>query len=118
MVAPIEFLVFRVESRWAYEQKVKAITYPKTPFAQDCDSVNTRLNVISFFNKKSISALAQKAGFKVEHFQTHRVSYCEPDEAPYFIYRLLKLLADLSNLPAKLSGKGHEMRVYLRKISS
>jgi 2-polyprenyl-3-methyl-5-hydroxy-6-metoxy-1,4-benzoquinol methylase len=73
---------------------------------------------ISFFNKKSISALAQKAGFKVEHFQTHRVSYCEPDEAPYFIYRLLKLLADLSNLPAKLSGKGHEMRVYLRKISS
>ena len=73
---------------------------------------------ISFFNKKSMFALAQKADFKVERFQTYRVSYCEQDQAPYLIYRLLKILADLSNLPAKLSGKGHEMRVYLRNPSS
>ena len=73
---------------------------------------------ISFFNKKSMFALAQKADFKVERFQTYRVSYCEHDQAPYLIYRLLKILADLSNLPAKLSGKGHEMRVYLRNPSS
>ena len=73
---------------------------------------------ISFFNKKSMFALAQKADFKVEWFQTYRVSYCEQDQAPYLIYRLLKILADLSNLPAKLSGKGHEMRVYLRNRSA
>ena len=73
---------------------------------------------ISFFNKKSMFALAQKADFKVERFQTYRVSYCEQDQAPYLIYRLLKILADLSNLPAKLSGKGHEMRLYLRNPSS
>ena len=73
---------------------------------------------ISFFNKNSMSALAQKADFKIAHFQTYRVSYCEPDQAPYLIHRLLKILADLSNLPAKLSGKGHEMRVYLRNLSA
>lgn len=61
-------------------------------------------------------ALAQKAGFKVEQYQTYRVSYCEQDQAPFLIYRLSKIFADLSNLPAKLSGKGHEMRVYLRKL--
>lgn len=73
---------------------------------------------ISFFNKKSMFALAQNAGFKVERFQTHRVSYCEQDQSLYLIRRLLKILAELSNLPAKLSGKGHEMRVYLSDHSA
>ena len=73
---------------------------------------------ISFFNKNSISTLAQKTGFKVEQFQTYRVSYCEQEQVPFLIYRFLKILADFSNLPAKLSGKGHEMRVYLRNLSS
>ncbi len=73
---------------------------------------------ISFFNKRSMLALAQKTGFKVERFQTYRVSFCERDQAPYLIYRLSKILADLSNLPAKLSDKGHAMRVYLRNHSS
>jgi len=69
---------------------------------------------ISFFNKNSMSAIAQNTGFKVDGFQTYRVSYSEQDRVPYLIHRLLKVLADLSNLPAKLSDKGHEMRVYLR----
>lgn len=70
---------------------------------------------ISFFNKNSMSELAQNTGFKIERFQTYRVSYCEPEQTPFLIYRFLKVLADLSNLPAKLTDKGHEMRVYLRK---
>jgi 2-polyprenyl-3-methyl-5-hydroxy-6-metoxy-1,4-benzoquinol methylase len=73
---------------------------------------------ISFFNKRSMSALAQRAGFTVEHFQTYRVSYCEQNQAPYLVYRLLKVLGDLSNLPAKLTDHGHEMRVYLKNNSS
>ena len=73
---------------------------------------------ISFFNKRSMLVLAQKTGFHLERFQTYRVSYCEPDQTSFLLYRFSKVLADLSNLPAKLTDKGHEMRVYLRNPSN
>lgn len=70
---------------------------------------------ISFFNRRSIALLAEKSGLTVEHFHTHSVTYCEKEQTSSPVYRLLKILSELSNLFAKLSGYGQEMEVLLRK---
>jgi 2-polyprenyl-3-methyl-5-hydroxy-6-metoxy-1,4-benzoquinol methylase len=70
---------------------------------------------ISFFNPISMRKLADRSGFMVADIKTHRVCFYEKDEIPFIHYRLIKIVSDLLNTPAALCGKGHEMRVYLRK---
>ncbi|MCK4839859.1 MAG: class I SAM-dependent methyltransferase [Desulfobulbaceae bacterium] len=70
---------------------------------------------ISFYNQKSVSLLAEHSGFKIAKFLTHSVSLVDKEKASYLHYRFLKILAELMNLPAKLSGNGQEMEVVLIK---
>jgi 2-polyprenyl-3-methyl-5-hydroxy-6-metoxy-1,4-benzoquinol methylase len=70
---------------------------------------------ISFFCKDSIETLAKHTGFQIEKYHTHSVSLCHKDSISYIKYRTLKSFSEMLNLPAKLSGNGQEMEVYLRK---
>lgn len=70
---------------------------------------------ISFFCKKSITALGVQTGFKIELFNTHSVTLCEKGNPSPVIYRCFKIFSEILNLPAKLMGKGQEMEVYLKK---
>jgi hypothetical protein len=70
---------------------------------------------ISFFNPVSMRKLAERSGFMVAHIKTHRVCFYEKGDIPFISYRLIKIVSDLLNTPARLCGKGHEMRVYLTK---
>ncbi len=71
---------------------------------------------ISFYNKKSIEALAEKTRFSIERFYTHSVSYSEKRTRGNSLYKALRILSELSNLPAKLTGNGQEMEVFLKKM--
>lgn len=70
---------------------------------------------ISFFNPKSIKKLSAQTGFTIEKLNTHSVSFCNKEEVSYLTYRLSKIITELLNIPAKFSGYGHEMEVFLRK---
>jgi len=70
---------------------------------------------ISFFCKKSIIALGFQTGFKIGLFNTHSVTLCEKQKASPMIYRFFKIISEILNLPAKLTGNGQEMEVYLKK---
>ncbi len=70
---------------------------------------------VSFFGKKSMSILAQRTGFRIEKLLTHSVILGDIETTPYIMFRLLKILSESLNLPAKLCGKGQEMEVFLRK---
>lgn len=70
---------------------------------------------ISFFCKKSMTAIAMKTGFKMARFNTHSVTLCEKGKASPGIYRVFKIISEILNLPAKLTGNGQEMEVYLKK---
>lgn len=70
---------------------------------------------ISFFCRNSISILAGKTGFKIEKFHTHSVSLGDKDAVLPVKYRFLKFFSEMLNLPAKLTGNGQEMEVYLKK---
>jgi 2-polyprenyl-3-methyl-5-hydroxy-6-metoxy-1,4-benzoquinol methylase len=71
---------------------------------------------ISFFCKKSMTVLGNKTGFSIARFNTHSVTLCEKENTAHIIYRAFKIISEILNLPAKLTGKGQEMEVYLRKI--
>jgi 2-polyprenyl-3-methyl-5-hydroxy-6-metoxy-1,4-benzoquinol methylase len=73
---------------------------------------------ISFFNPLSMRKLAERSGFMVADIKTHRVCFYEKGDVPFIYYRLIKIVSELLNTPAALCGKGHEMRVYLRKQKS
>ncbi|HPD56822.1 MAG TPA: class I SAM-dependent methyltransferase [Smithellaceae bacterium] len=70
---------------------------------------------VSFFNRKSVRILADRCGFGVELLKTYSVSFMERADSSVLIYRPLKILAELMNLPSKIFGKGHDMLVFLRK---
>lgn len=69
---------------------------------------------ISFFNPRSVRALAARTGFEVEAIVTSRVKLAERSELSGLAYRGLKVVSELLNLPARLAGRGHDMLVYLR----
>jgi 2-polyprenyl-3-methyl-5-hydroxy-6-metoxy-1,4-benzoquinol methylase len=69
---------------------------------------------ISFFSPKSLNILASRTGFSVVKVVTHSVSFCEKGEIPYILYRTIKIVTELLNLPARLLGKGHQMEVFLK----
>lgn len=70
---------------------------------------------VSFFNRKSVQILADRCGFRVELLKTYSVSFMEKVDNSALIYRPLKILAELMNLPSKIFGKGHDMLAFLRK---
>jgi len=69
---------------------------------------------ISFFNPRSVRALAGRTGFEVEAIRTSRVKLAERSELSGLAYRGLKVVSELLNVPARLAGRGHDMLVYLR----
>lgn len=71
---------------------------------------------ISFFNPRSIAALAQASGFEVERIETARVKFHEKADVSRVTYTLGKLTAELLNRPARLFGRGHDMLAYLRRV--
>lgn len=73
---------------------------------------------ISFYNPRSIAKVAANAGFEVARIDTARVKFHDKENTPRVLYVLGKLAAEALNLPARLSGRGHDMLAYLRKPSA
>ena len=69
---------------------------------------------ISFFNPRSISLLAARSGYRVERIATTRVKFFEKSDVPRWRYVAAKLLAEMLNVPARISGRGRDMLAYLR----
>lgn len=72
---------------------------------------------ISFFNPRSMALLAGNSGFQVERIDTTRVKFADKGNTTRWRYVLGKLVAETLNLPARLTGRGHDMLAYLRKPS-
>lgn len=70
---------------------------------------------VSFYNPTSIGYLAKHLGFIVEIIETYGVRFYEKGEIPFILYRIAKIISELLNGPSIWFGKGHELRVYLRK---
>jgi hypothetical protein len=73
---------------------------------------------ISFYNPRSIAQIAARAGFEVARVDTARVKFHDKENTPRWRYVLGKLAAEALNLPARLTGRGHDMLAYLRKPSA
>jgi 2-polyprenyl-3-methyl-5-hydroxy-6-metoxy-1,4-benzoquinol methylase len=70
---------------------------------------------ISFFNPDSLGNLARQCGFRVERIETRRVSLADKQQTGRAKYGVLKVLAEMLALPARMCGKGHDMLAFLRK---
>lgn len=70
---------------------------------------------VSFFNSGSVASLAQKTGFSSLEIVTKSVEIFDGDQLPSVFRRPVKILAELLQLPAKLSGNGQELFAFLRK---
>lgn len=70
---------------------------------------------ISFFNPDSLGNLAKQCGFRVERIETRRVSLADKQQTGRVKYGVLKVLAEMLALPARMCGKGHDMLAFLRK---
>ena len=57
----------------------------------------------------------RRAGFETAEVTTTRVRFAEKDDLPGATYVLAKLAAEILALPARVSGRGHDMLAYLRK---
>jgi 2-polyprenyl-3-methyl-5-hydroxy-6-metoxy-1,4-benzoquinol methylase len=71
---------------------------------------------ISFFTPESLRRLAVRCGFQVERIETRHVRFVESYQAPKPVYRALKIIAEVLNVPARWTDKGHDMLMYLRKV--
>ena len=71
---------------------------------------------ISFFNPDSLGRLAQQCGFRIERLETRRVSLVEPQQTSRATYRMLKIMAGMLAMPARMFGKGHDMLAFLTKL--
>jgi len=68
---------------------------------------------ISFFNPNSMKAMAQRYGFSVAYMHTKRVLYHPPAQRGLWG----KLKNECMAIPARITGKGHDMLVALRKTA-
>lgn len=73
---------------------------------------------ISFFNPRSMSFLAVGAGFAPADIVTKGVELADREVLHPLLYRPLKVLQELLQYPAKISGNGQEFFVFLRKTAS
>jgi 2-polyprenyl-3-methyl-5-hydroxy-6-metoxy-1,4-benzoquinol methylase len=69
----------------------------------------------SFFNPRSIAALAGRSGFTVERIDTRNVRWFERRQASPFVYSAAKLATELLGPLARATGHGHDMLAWLRK---
>jgi 2-polyprenyl-3-methyl-5-hydroxy-6-metoxy-1,4-benzoquinol methylase len=70
---------------------------------------------ISFFCRSSMEELAKKTGFQIVKCCTRSLSFCDKDSISFVKYRFCKFFSEILYLPAKITGNGHEMEVYLMK---
>lgn len=70
---------------------------------------------VSFYNPRSLSALAQRSGFSVAAVCTRGVRFCEKSDCSKPVYRLAKIAGESLNFLAAALDKGHDMAVYFRK---
>jgi SAM-dependent methyltransferase len=84
---------------------------------QDWDYFQTQAypRHISFFNPRSLTLAAQRAGFSVAHLHTARVRLVAKGAVSRRVYALGKLAAEMLSFPARLLGKGHDIIAYLRR---
>lgn len=68
---------------------------------------------ISFFNPCSILLLAERCGFRADSLKTRSMRFFEKEDVHPVVYRLVKVVSELLNLPSQLFGKGHDMQVFL-----
>lgn len=73
---------------------------------------------ISFFCPRSMKALARRTGFRVEKISTSSVKFTEKGDLPYPLYRTVKMVSELCNIPARILRKGHQMEIYLVREKS
>jgi SAM-dependent methyltransferase len=71
---------------------------------------------ISFFTPRSLERLADRCGFRIERLETRRVRFAESFQTSRALYRSLKIVAEVLNLPAMWCHKGHDMLALLRKV--
>ncbi|MCP9439474.1 MAG: class I SAM-dependent methyltransferase [Nitrospira sp.] len=71
---------------------------------------------ISFFTPRSLEQLAGRCGFRIERLETRRVRFVESFQTSFFLYRTLKIVAEVLNAPAMWCRKGHDMLAFLRKV--
>lgn len=71
---------------------------------------------ISFFTPESLRRLAGRCGFQVERIETRHVRFVESYQASKPVYRALKMVGEVLNVPARWTHNGHDMLMYLRKV--
>ncbi|MCP9451727.1 MAG: class I SAM-dependent methyltransferase [Nitrospira sp.] len=71
---------------------------------------------ISFFTPRSLERLAGQCGFRIERLETRRVRFAESFQVSRAVYRTLKIVAEVLNVPAMWFHKGHDMLAFLRKV--
>jgi 2-polyprenyl-3-methyl-5-hydroxy-6-metoxy-1,4-benzoquinol methylase len=82
----------------------------------DYFQVNRHGGHISFFTPHSLSRLAARCGFRIERLETCHVRFIESYQATPVVYRSLKVLGEVLNVPARLLNRGHDMLAFLRKV--
>lgn len=70
---------------------------------------------ISFFNPRSIGAIARRAGFEIARIETRNVRFFERGQCPAAVHGAAKIASELLNWPARLLGQGHDLTAYLRR---
>jgi 2-polyprenyl-3-methyl-5-hydroxy-6-metoxy-1,4-benzoquinol methylase len=80
------------------------------------DFLNDHVGHVNFYSPHSLKIAAPQWGLKVAKVVTYSVKFFEKNELSIVPYRLMKLLGELLNLPARLLGKGHQMEVYLQRV--
>lgn len=70
---------------------------------------------ISFYNRESITMLAEKCNFKTLFLKTRALKFFERDETSAPIYKTTKFISEIFSLPAKWLNRGHDMLVILQK---
>jgi 2-polyprenyl-3-methyl-5-hydroxy-6-metoxy-1,4-benzoquinol methylase len=82
----------------------------------DYFQVNRHGGHISFFTPHSLGRLATRCGFRIERLETKHVRFVESYQASPVVYRSLKVLGEVLNVPARLLNRGHDMLAFLRKV--
>ena len=105
---PIQFEVFNVQKSASWTVAAMQARWDYFDIARDGGH-------ISFYNPRSIALLGARANFTVERIETSRVKFHEKGEVAHWRYVAGKLTAEFLNLPARLTGRGHDMLAYLRR---
>lgn len=81
------------------------------------DFLNDHVGHINFFSPQSLKIVAPRFGFHMVKVSTYSVKFFEKNEVNLVTYRLMKILGEILNMPARWFDRGHQMEVYLRRNS-